>query len=283
MVAWGDGLSDGIQAALISAGASLITALFAAGVVAWQIAKQSGHAIAQNRKNEELKLKVSLYEKIVDTCEEATNKCVEFENYLRLGKLQLSMASFSAQNGQSIARPSISFLELNRLHHQTQHASIGIVTSVEKWNIVDSRMAIFKSAFGSALYDLRNVFHREFTSIAVPLLPATDPETGQKFDWNSPNAEDLVSFGRVIDAVIEASNTITGYVADYQTAMQNILLGDLFTYRLPARRPIDPRFVAITLEDSERLDAFFAEQPWGIAMAKSEQDAQDRLKDQFSN
>lgn len=278
MIAWWYSLSDSIQAAFISAGASLITALFAAGVVGWQVAKQSSHAIEQNRKNEETKIKASLYEKIIDECEAATNQCVEFENYLRLGKLQLSSAVFSNQNGQIIYRPSMSFLEINRLHHQLQNAAIGVFTSIEKWNIIDKRMSVFKSALGSGLHDLRTAFFQEFTPAAVALLPPPDPATGHVLEWNPPGIEALIAFDTIIESLIEASNTITSYVSDYQTAMQNALLGGLFPHRLPARQPIDPKFVAVTLEDHERLETYFAQQPWGIAMATSEQGVRDRLK-----
>jgi len=50
----------------------------------------------------------------------------------------------------------------------------------------------------------------------------------------------------------EATFTIASYIWDLRIALQNKLLGGLFEYRVPVRRPTDPRYKAVTLEEAAR-------------------------------
>ena len=60
-------------------------------------------------------------------------------------------------------------------------------------------------------------------------------------------AADLVEAKAAGDGLQNAAMTIISYIWDLRTALQNELLGGLFDYRVPERRPSDPRYKAVTL------------------------------------
>lgn len=78
------------------------------------------------------------------------------------------------------------------------------------------------------------------------------------------------------ERLVEALSIYRLCISDFQTEMQNLLLGDLFKgHRAEVRKPLDEKYRAITLDDHVALQKFFDDTDWGKLMKAAEESAKN--------
>ncbi len=93
-----------------------------------------------------------------------------------------------------------------------------------------------------------------------------------------PDVEREEAFLQLLHSLLDAIDTTGSYVMDFQTEMQNLLLGELFQHKARIRVPLDPSKLVLRLDDYGRLmDHFDKESAWGKYRAKLHQETLERL------
>lgn len=271
------GLEPEVRGAIVGAAATTLAALVGFLAVVVQIGRQARLAIEQQRRSEAAKLKLSLYERIVATCEAVIDAEVEFSSYIRNFVAQLHGAINASRSGQFVSTPNSRVPELIRLQEASHLRAVEIVTTVEQWRIVDPRMVVFQVALNAALHDMRTAYV-EFFSRFMSTFPMDGPQPGTTFPWQVPNDATLSAVEASAEKMYEANGLLGCFVADFRDAMQAALLGDLFPNPITPRKPLDPRYIVVTLDRHEELIRYFeSETSWGRDSQAAEARAREAL------
>ena len=115
---------------------------------------------------------------------------------------------------------------------------------MEKWEIALG--GGFK-AFKTALLDSTEAWRKAVTDTLKVLASHVSFIPGQTVP---PDV--VADLSRREMEIMEKATYIHAAIWDLRVATQNRLLGDLFTYRIPARRPTDPRYHVTTVSEHEK-------------------------------
>ena len=151
MYDWIANLPPPVQAAIITASATLVGAFFGFWVIYFQLGKQGSNAIAQSKKNESLKLKVQIYENVATITAEAEDAVLELTTYLNQLRFEVGLSDLPKRI------PKHRFPEYLRLNYQATTSIVGVMLLIERWHIIDPRLSIFRSAIAMGLYHHREV------------------------------------------------------------------------------------------------------------------------------
>jgi hypothetical protein len=261
MIAFLTGLDPAIQAAIIAASMTATTGVAGFGVLLWRLRVEAQRAIDASRNSEMMKLKLRIYEnEVVPTVERTVDAEVALASFIRLFITALKTHKSLVDAGVPAATPVARVPELIRLKASFDRETIVIVTFTERWLIIDPRVEIFRIGINAALHDVREEWGAYF-DVVMRAMPVELP-TG--LHWSPPTFEQLVGIEAASNELIDRLGSITAYAYDFQTEMQNILVGPLFGNIVPRRQPIDPRHVVISLENEALLTRYFQEDTaWG--------------------
>jgi hypothetical protein len=133
---------------------------------------------------------------------------------------------------------------------------------IERWQIVDPRLDVFRLAFGVALRDLREAWQplaQLVSGVVAPMPGAAPPQL--------PPKETLQKIKEASDGVLHAAGKLSSWVADFQLEVQSLLLSDLFPNKLKHREPLDPELFVVRLDRAAALRDYFENRtPWGMEM-----------------
>jgi hypothetical protein len=155
--------------------------------------------------------------------------------------------------------PNTNWAELNQLFHECHNAGSDLVILIERWQIVDPRLNVFKLAFGSALHDIRDAWTPLNRIVGTVVGPA--PGIGPP-----PPVPKLVlsDVKTASTQVIDAASKLSAWVADFQLEMQAFALSGLFKNRVAHRVPLDPDYFVIRLDQAKALTEYFETRTaWG--------------------
>lgn len=198
----------------------IIAIVVGVGVLLLQINKQHRQSIKLQSTEIKKKLRLELFQ----TMSEILNEVTEI-NY---GLIGLS-------NSIDIEKDFIS--NLKTTHHKQIELLTKLSVMLEQYSIVSEYLNIFKAAF---LYEI-NRLHETFFPLRVFLSKGATTRI-----IRDKNFEDTLE--RLGTAYREPNIALMGYLRDLQIELQNILLGGLFSRRLPGRKPEDPSVIVISTE-----------------------------------
>lgn len=255
-----------VQGALIGLGGAIIAAVVAGGFLLRQVRKQAQDTLKQSRTNEANRLKLQIYEQIIRDHENVQVQNTEFQTLLRSYATDMVVVRGQRSIGLNAELPRIRFQDFVELQSKVSLAALRIITLVERWEIVEPRVRVFQFAVNSAMFDFARVVN-DAVPLLVRSLPLMPPKGGSPI-WSMPTEKEQVEVEAALKAISDAVDIFALYAADFRTEMQLALLGDVFPERQITRRtPLDPRFVAIRLEQwREQISYFENETPWGREM-----------------
>jgi len=246
--AW-QGFQPPVQAALIGATTTVVAATIAASMVVWQISRQLQNAITQARHSEILKLQLQIYEEIVAACRKMDRSEVNLRTDIEVFPSILRVCLSYAVRGKSYSTPEQRIPSLMEKKLKFEIATSQMIDVIERWQIIDSRIEVFRLALNSALHDVRNAY-RPYFDFVLPLMPTEipdGPQQGTLLPWTVPNESVIQELETISNALLGAVKKHGSYVSDFQIEMQNRLLGELVDNKIPPRKPIDPNFLPYDL------------------------------------
>jgi hypothetical protein len=259
----------GLQSSLLEGLGTVAAALVGAWAISWQIGRQARHAIEQNRLNERLKLRLDVYREIEALCVRATHAEVALTGTARSAMLQLRNYRSAVSMTGRPAPPRARIEPLIPLQEDATGTVVGLIQAVEKWRIVDVRLGVFQTAFNVAQHDFLEAWQSYFRS-ALMLLPMDPPAGATGLIWDPPEEEAIAEFALHFDALECAGGQLQAWVVDLRRELQLAMLGELFEGGdLPVRRPLDPRYFAITLAGHKEAERLLLDTPWGQAHAEA--------------
>lgn len=267
-----------VQAAIISAVATMVTAGVGIGVLAWQLRRQLANTSAANLHAERMRIKKAIYDEIVRTVGRASRAEVNLSSYVR-GLcsdvvLHRDMTAKGLPGLVPKARPS----ELIELKWKASSRSTDIIRIVERWQIIDPGMRLFQTAINVATHDIDAAWLSYFQT-AIGSIPAEDPRTKQLLPYRPPDDQRIAQLRLETDKVLTALNHLGSYIADFQAEMQKSLLGEIFGNDVAVRTPLDPDYIVLDLRKSKELIAHLeTKTAWGRNKAEVEARVREQLK-----
>lgn len=262
---WWRGLDAQTHGALIGAFATMAGAAIAAIAVFIQIGRQARKARDNVRHNEEIKLKLQIYEQVLDACQEAENARRELDSYVQQFLFTLEGARALRAEGLRWMVPEHRYPQYSNLLQEAQAKLSKVTILVEDWRLVDPRLKVFQIAFSAVSFDLLRASD-ELSRHVMRMFPASMPDDPRRlFPWSLPPDDAIDRLREVFDKFRDPCFTSSAYLMDFRTEMQRLLLGPLFpTHEIENRHPIDPKYKVIELAKwDELIQHFENDTAWG--------------------
>jgi hypothetical protein len=265
IVSWPPQLQPALISGLITASTTALSAAFGFGVVYFQLGRQGRNAIEQSRKNEALKLKVQIYQSVTETADKAEAAIREFSSFL-------TQLGFHASVDRLKDSAQFSFTEYNRLQNGAVSAVLDIMSIVEKWRIIDSKLTLFNRVISMGIDS-----HRDAVTKSAYLMMATLPHMGHETLWQQSDEATRNAIRNQVDAEIWHIGRLSAWMIDFKVEMQVLLLGELFSNGIVTRRdPPDPEQFCIRLDRYEEIENKLNSSPWGQRNVQLEAEAWGR-------
>jgi hypothetical protein len=270
-----------IKAAIIGAIATVVTAGIAAWIVVLQIGREFRQAIHANRNSERLKLKLDMYREVLAISKGAQEGATDLSTDIRVFEATVVAACNVVKQGLKATPPRARAPSSLDKKAQLNDATVELMYFVERWVIIDPRIDVFRKVFfidGRAVDD---AWHKYF-AVAMPLMPVELLVGGvQQVTWHPPVDIVVERLRNSGEPLLDCLMDLGSHVADFQVEMQNLLLGELFLHRVPARQPIDPKCTVIELDRHAELTRYFEEETTGGKNIKRvEEEVRQKLKDE---
>jgi len=267
------------KAAVIGALATAGTGFLGFAAIIAQIGAQGRANRVNIAENERRRLKAELYEETVAVCSAVSEKVTAFSTALRLAGQFVELSARAQEESLAPQIPNSRFPHIQQAHIEMVDAAIAFIFIIERRQIVDPRIMVFRTAMNVALHDANAIYNGEFVPAAIPILPAELPDGRLVFD--TPSVDAALAFRDIAWRGADAAHNIGMCVEDFLVEMQNLLLGDLFETRAAHREPIDPAFMVIRLDRHEEIERHLSTQTaWGKQATRHEAEARARVATQ---
>lgn len=258
-------LSNDIWSAIIQGSFTVLAAAVGAAVVMHQVRSQGRQGREQAAVAESLRLRLRIYDDVTAVT-----------SAIATTTAQVTMATYRVRSELHLATdesgPEMRFLAFSELVTAANLALANGIDIVDRWMILDSRLDVFKVAFNVAGEDLRDSFYRKLAHPLMLTLPMDLPNGVAH--WVPPDASTKEAINEALELTRQAAELGSTFATDFQTEMQNLLLSELGKGEAPRRKPIDPRFFVVTLEDRDELIAAMeGDTLFGAAKRRAEADA----------
>jgi hypothetical protein len=246
-----------IAEAIVGGVSSIAAASIGAGIILLQIRRSADHTRTAAREDEARRLRLRIYEEVGETYRGAANAVGALESHVRGLDLAFDMAFRTSGTGPKPEQIG----ELLRFDTEAGDGAVAVVFAVEQWRVVDPRLDIFRTAINAAHYDVRKAFANYFQSCMDTSTALLAPRPSYPSPSPTPKPPVMLPFYR--DTYLRSLATLAAHLFDFQQEMQNLLVGDLFGKRAPARQTPDPEHVVIEIRRFDELTEYFAQTPWG--------------------
>lgn len=237
---------------LIGAGAALAGAGVTAVAAIYAINRQTRMA-----------LKLELYREALQAIDKQSDSERELSTKLRVLNSLINVWEEPEKFGGLRPAPNTSWSELHELFYRCQGEGADLMIIIERWQIIDPRLHVFRLAFGSAVHDLREAWaplSRILSTVVPPVVGGEVPQPVGKLVLGDVKVAST--------QVIDAASKLSAWVADFQLEMQALALSDLFKNPVVHREPLDPDYFVVRLDQAKALTDYFEKHTgWGREIA----------------
>lgn len=267
--------SPEVQAAIINSLTTVIVGVAGLGVLFWRLRQEAKLVIDENKSIEGMKLKLKIYEEeVIKTVERFEDAEVALLGFVRQFVSDVTNYLRQTQSGFPSSPPAARIPTLIKLKSEFDRAAAEVISFTEKWFVIDPRIVVFRTAINAATHDATHAYAAYFECV-MPRMP-TDLANG--LHWAKPDNDALNAINSVSDTLLDRLQTVGATVYDFEVEMQTVLVGPLFGRAVPARQPLDPRHVVVSLREHKALERHFEENTaWGRHKRKIEAGVRDSL------
>ena len=266
---------------------TLLGILVSASLIIWQLGRQHKNNIELQRENNREKLKLEIYTEYRKTISKASDKVGSAGTNARLIVTHFNI--YVDQISKGITPMPISDREpaFRDSHFDAINSIVDLIFVLEEYEIINPNLEIFRTAFSYANHCMTKAFH-PFQQVLLEFLPYDVPAQDQERLGTNiiipkiPSKDDLSRISEVAHLYIDAAMEAGCFVSDLAKEAQNIFLGDLFSNRIPPRKPIDPKYIVISTapEQVAGLKKYFLEETeWG----KDQKRVEDKIRESVKN
>ncbi len=252
-------------------------------IVVYQLGRQHKNQLKLQKENQREQFRLQIYLEFSKLLGVAVGKNIDSGQYAFHIPFHVRVYRDQLKKGFSPVPVQDRAMELCKRHNESLGADIEIMFLIERYQIVDPRLDIFRTAISVAHYDLMEAFMPLF-SFLLEILPAEIPLPDGSYKTVNiiiPSDDQVHELEKLVNAYNSASDDMGSYLYDLNVEIQNTLLNNLFPNKAPRRKPLDPRFKVISTEAEEidRLRKYFEEDTnWGKRKKQTEQDVLRNLK-----
>jgi hypothetical protein len=252
-------------------------------IVILQLGRQHSSQLKLQRENYREQLRLKIYQQFSKLLDITVHKNIASSMYAFLIPGNIQTYRRQIKDGFSPSPLQDRTSELIKLKNETTKAIIALMFMIERYQIVEPRIDIFRIAIGVADHDMTETF-RPLFSFLLRILPDEIPRPDGSLvlvNVISPSDEQVKELKMLVDAYKAASDDMASYLYDLNIELQNTLLSNLFPQKVPRRKPLDPRCKIISTEpdEIERLQKYFEEETdWGKKKKQTLQRVVSQLK-----
>lgn len=267
------------KAALIGAASTFLAAGLGVGGIILQLRSQAKQSRLDIAETERRKLKATMWDEVVADCRVLSDAIIECSSGFSTALAQLKNAAEWASTGQRFPIPTSRAMAVNSLYVAVQDAAVSVVMLIERRQIVDPRILVFRTAFASVLHMLRDTYDRSYFQLLLRALPMDAPK-GDTFPYSPPAVAMCERLEELTASLQTRLDELNSYSADFQREMQCLLLGDLFGTELGYREPLDPDAIVVRLDRASELEDYFRTRTeWGRNLSNIENEVRQRFAD----
>ncbi len=237
-----------LQAAILSAGTTLLVLFLGVWLNAWANRRNTLNASRDSQKLE-------IYKTMLEKIDAASDAQIAADGYLRAAVMAVENYADLTSQGLHATPPKHRFLEFSKLHHEQGKRLGEIHILLEQWAIIDSRLKVFRLAFGFQGDATRSAFS-ELSQSLIRMLPVEKPEGGL-YPYGSHQGRHLAELSQLAEKYHRESGLLGAYVSDLNVELQPLLLGHLFGRRVTRRNPPDPSQATIRLDRYKQITRDF--------------------------
>lgn len=251
-------------------------------IVIYQLGRQHRNELKLQRENYGEQLRLSIYQQFSRIMDAAVHK--QIDSYLYASRILIHVQTYcdAVKKGGSHSPLKDRTEELSKLHYDLLKTVVEVIFLIERNQIVDPRLNIFRIAISAAHHDMMETFRPLFLFLLKILPYEISRPDGSNIIVNviNPSDDQINELERLLAAYTAANFDMGCYLHDLSVELQNTLLSNLFPNKVPRRKPLDPKFKVISTEQDEieRLQKYFEEETdWGKTKKRTEQDVLSQL------
>ena len=239
-------MSPEARSTIIAAGvgglATVIAATIGALVVLGQIGRQARDAIKQNQHNEALKLKLAVYQDIVNLSHKASDAISDLSAFILEFWLALLLARRTEVENNAFAVPSAHPAQLLDKKSLVWRRNAELKGVTETWQIIHQPMDVLRTKIDKALENIDSAFGPYFDAAyhAMPIAAPVDK-------WAPPSSEALQQLADLGKAVVNALTMLQSDISGFLSEMQTVLIGEMFVMSGVRTGPLNWRRGALRL------------------------------------
>ncbi len=266
---------------------SILTALLGVFGLLWQSHRNNISAINLQKENLRHEIKREIHVEIEEALSEASDSEIKASGVFHRINFQYTSDISFLKEGLKPTGFNVTINDFNDIHYSSRSSFIKLIGLIEKYEIVQPEITIFKDAISSSLHDISESFS-PLSNEAFRLLPQfvkkdsfgnTEPVVIPK---PFPDEIQMKKFKQLSEPYINALGDMGCYIFDFRVEIQNLLLGSLFEHRVPKRKPINPslKIISTDPDEIESLRRYFREEThWG----KHVQEVNEQVRKSYSN
>ena len=226
-----------------------IAIVVGAVLIAWQVKRQFSLSRELQRSENRDELQLKLYSEINQVCTDTLSVSSRFGTYVRISTILLKDLTHSQTPEVVHKNINLTAKEFKELVSTFSENVIKLISIIESHEVVHKNLYIFRYAFGSALYPISTRGY-ELSVKLLQIFPYDlndDPENKNLIHPPFPTLDMIDDNLELFASMETACLDIDSYLFDLRVSLQNILLGDLFSHKVPVRKPVDQTFKVIDL------------------------------------
>ena len=208
----------------------------------------------QQRHASRAELKLQLFEKLQTDLSAASSAQLSAGMWAFSAPRNLDLYLKMVSNGQKPALPQSDTRHFYELNREAGEQVSDLVILLEGYDIVSEHFELYRMALVCTARELNDAF-----TAMIPLLHRTLPlypppgTLGQPIMPQSSDAE-REAFRAACERYWALSSNISSFIHDIKIEAQNVLLGGIFTRRVPPRDPPDKTQWVLRTDDPEHLE-----------------------------